>query len=77
MKVAIINYTCGYGSTGKNIIKTYKRFINLGYEARVYYGEKHKDNDNLDNEDFIFFGNKINYYVSHKVQKGNDSSFMC
>ena len=53
MRVAIINSVCGYGSTGRNVIKNYNRLIKYGHMARIFYGLKRQK---YDNSDFVFIG---------------------
>ena len=63
MKIAIINMVCGFGSTGKNTIGMYNDIINQGHCAKVFYGaQRIKGNKN---PDFIFFGNKLSFFVDH------------
>ena len=40
LKTAVINAFYDYGSTGKGVVVTKKRFEQLGFETRVYYGLK-------------------------------------
>jgi glycosyltransferase involved in cell wall biosynthesis len=61
MKFAIIAGFYKYGSTGKGVHKNYTRIINLGYDVKVFYGKKKQETDN---EDIVYFGNRLFYYFS-------------
>ena len=60
MKIAIINATCGFGSTGKIAVALYDMFQKYGHSAKVFYGiERVVTQENaVNNPDFFFFGNK-------------------
>lgn len=61
MKFAIIAGFYKYGSTGKGVHNKYIRLKNLGYDVKVFYGKKKQEDTN---EDIIYFGNRLFYYMS-------------
>lgn len=63
-KVAIINNTCGFGSTGKNTVKRYQSVIDAGHECKVFYGVKTSE-DAGPNPDFVYFGSEFWSFVDH------------
>jgi len=66
LKVAIINSTCGFGSTGKITAKMYADVIREGHSCKVFYGVKTVE-DGDPNPDFVYFGNKFCSFVDHAV----------
>ena len=65
MRVAIINFTWGDGSTGKITVNLYNRAINAGNEAKVYFGVK--PNSGEEKKGFVYFGNKFCFWIDHVI----------
>lgn len=66
MKVAIINNTCGFGSTGKITAKMYQDVVDSGHQCKVFYGVKTVE-DGEPNPDFVYFGNGFCSFVDHVI----------
>ena len=55
MKIAFINSVYKYGSTGRIVEDLARLAISEGHEARVYYGRKKQERDELS----VYFGSRI------------------
>ena len=65
-RVAIINNTCGFGSTGRITARMYEDVVAGGHECKVFYGIKTPE-DGEPNPDWIYFGSRIGYVLDHVV----------
>lgn len=66
MKVAIINNTCAFGSTGRVTANMYQDVIKAGHQCKVFYGFKTVE-DGDPNPDLVYFGNKFCSFVDHVI----------
>ena len=66
MKVAIINYSHGEGSTGKNADKMFADCVSRGYETKLFYGVLPKS-DCSNNPNYIYFGNHGINIIDHII----------